>query len=1091
MPVIRKVLLRLFLWSWLISLPISLLGSYVTYRSWQHYQTFSVRYDPSPAITSLSSDVLLEIDSLKRKTSSAIARYMNDDWTQIEPIYLFASQAALSQLNSNLPHSGFEYIKAGVMQHNKLIKAKIRYRGDFIPHWGYEKKSIRVKTAKGQLYQGMRVFNLLAPKFTGQLNNYYAYQLAERLNLIGPKTKLVRVILNNEDKGVHILVEQLKEITLRRHQLMPADIYRGEIHGKDNFTNSGIDHLFQSASVWDKAAINNHYPAQSKKPLEYLLQLIQDQGTPEAQAELSHILDLSAWARFSVFESLTQTQHYDAVHNWRLYYDPWKQKFLPMVWDPVGWIDSWIPKQGAALEINRTLLHNALFKNGNFLRLRQQVQQDFFAGEAKDFLGFVSKTRQTMNHEILSDPVLQPPDTERVYRAMFALEKSIQTVFDGLKTRNLTTDKPVLYQYKNAQLQLHLQDQRAIKSIRLDFNQSLPSPPKALIHYQEQGKAVSKDISSNLQHSAYQLQVNVDLLANLSVNAQQFSFAKNNLQIPFIGNYRIQFDEIPEQLAVLAVQIDYGQGWELAQAISEKDIVTLGTAQMQQRFVTPAYQDSQQTWQLFWNLGDGFNKRNSVSVKGSMNDSGHWVNKGYLPAKILKLRIDLPEQTPLLLTDLIVHVDGKKHIITRSSLTFHSMAVLDQAAVSQGLPDPYFVINMSPLIPPGSQDNTVFIEVSFKVENQLSWQDVLQNNLLPFQCDVFAPFSSKTAHSPLIWSGDVNISGIQTINRPLIIRPGTRVLFAEGASLILKNRLLAIGSKDKPISFIPQNKSQLPWGTVALLGAEANNSILSHCKFSSGSGLKKDLFEYTAMLSIHAVQDVYINHCEFKDNKIVDDMVHAVYSKVRVTNNVFSGAFSDALDIDISEAVIIDNVFINSGNDAIDLMTTQAVVADTILKNNGDKGISVGENSQLYAVNNLLEANAIGIQAKDSSSALLFNQSFINNQTAIHAYKKNWRYGAGGMILAAKSQFIDNKLDLEAKKHSRIILFDNYLQSELPEKRVQAWVVDNTHKNKAQQGHLPAKITQLPVMLDTLNWVPAELLTKRDIRQRGAHLGSD
>ncbi|NYT47315.1 MAG: CotH kinase family protein [Candidatus Methanofishera endochildressiae] len=136
------------------------------------------------------------------------------------------------------------YIKAGLLDNNKLIKAKIRYRGDTIPHWGNEKKSIRVKTSKGQLYQGMRVFNLLAPKFAWQLNNYFSYQLAKRLGLISPKTKLVRVILNNEDRGVHILVEQLREITLRRHHLMPADIYQGEIIGKDKHTDSHISHLF-------------------------------------------------------------------------------------------------------------------------------------------------------------------------------------------------------------------------------------------------------------------------------------------------------------------------------------------------------------------------------------------------------------------------------------------------------------------------------------------------------------------------------------------------------------------------------------------------------------------------------------------------------------------------------------------------------------------------------------------------------------------------------------------------------------------------------------------------------------------------------
>lgn len=1089
---IKKMLLRIFIWSWVLSLPVTLLGGYLSYQSWQHYQTFSIRYNPSPAITFLTTDALIEIGRLRQQFFSAVERYINDDWTQLDTIYLFASQADLSQLNSNLPHSGFHYIKAGLLQDNKLIKAKIRYRGDFIPHWGNEKKSIRVKTGKDHLYQGMRVFNLLAPKFTGQLNNFYAYQLAERLDLIAPKTKLIRVILNNEDRGVHLLVEQLKEMTLRRNRLMPADIYRGEMHGKDNYKDSLIENLFQSASVWDKVAINNHYPSHAKKPLAHFLKLIQDQDNSEAQAELSRTLDLSAWARFSVFETLTQTLHYDNLHNWRLYYDPWQQKISPIIWDPVGWSASWMPKQGAKPEINITSVHNALFKNGDFLRLRQQILRDFFSsGEADKFLGFVSETRQKMRHEIISDPALQPPDTSIVQRSMKALEQSVQRVFSALRTNNLTPKKSVLYQYDHAQLQLHIQDSRAIKRIRLDFSQGLTAPPKTLIHYQEKGKTVSKDISANIHHSSYQLHVDVKLLANLSLHAQQFTFLKNNKKAPFLGHYRIQFTTLPKEISLLAVQIDYGEGWEMAQAVSEQNLTVLGIEQMQQRYATPVYQDSQHTWQVFWNLGNGFKKQNSIELNNSVDNSGHWINKGVLPGKTTMLRIDLPEDTPLHLSNLRLHVNGVKYSVAESSITFHAMAISGQKLVTQALTDPYFVIDMRPYLPQDQAEKDFLINVSFKVENNLSWQEVLQNNLLPFKPDIYAPFASQMAVSPLIWSGDINISDVQTINRPLIIRPGTRILLATGASLIIKNRLLAIGTKAQPIRFLPQEKSQRPWGTIALVGAAANNSILSHCEFIEGSGLKGDLFEYTAMLSIHAAHRVNINHCTFKDNKRVDDMVHAVYSTVRFTDNVFTGAFSDALDIDISEAIIINNTFINSGNDAIDLMTTQAVVVDSLLKNNADKGISVGEDSQLFAVNNRLEGNMIGIQAKDRSSALLFNQSFIDNQTAIHAYKKNWRYGTGGMILTANSHFLGNQLDLEAKKHAHIILFDNYLLSKIPKKRVYAWSVDGKYKQQAQTKDLAKKLKQLPAMRKAMKWVPVRLLNKRDNHRRGANLVTD
>ena len=52
---------------------------------------------------------------------------------------------------------------------------------------------------------------------------------------------------------------------------MPGDIYRGEIVGKDAFTINRVatkKKLFDSTSLWDKVAINNHYDPDSLAPLE-------------------------------------------------------------------------------------------------------------------------------------------------------------------------------------------------------------------------------------------------------------------------------------------------------------------------------------------------------------------------------------------------------------------------------------------------------------------------------------------------------------------------------------------------------------------------------------------------------------------------------------------------------------------------------------------------------------------------------------------------------------------------------------------------------------------------------------------------------
>jgi hypothetical protein len=212
------------------------------------------------------------------------------------------------------------------------------------------------------------------------------------------------------------------------------------------------------------------------------------------------------------------------------------------------------------------------------------------------------------------------------------------------------------------------------------------------------------------------------------------------------------------------------------------------------------------------------------------------------------------------------------------------------------------------------------------------------------------------------------------------------------------------------------------------------------------------------MLSIHDVQAVVIADCLFRDNQVVDDMVHAVYSDIRFDRVGFTNAVADALDLDISKAVIRDSRFDNSHNDALDLMTTEAVVTGSVFSKSGDKGISVGEGSHLFGVDNVLSDNEIGVQSKDRSTVVLFNQSFRNNGTALHTYKKNWQYGTGGTIFVGKSIVSNNEIAARAEKQSKIYLFDSFVEGSVGNKRITLVDIDeNAGREASISGYFPDK----------------------------------
>ena len=233
--------------------------------------------------------------------------------------------------------------------------------------------------------------------------------------------------------------------------------------------------------------------------------------------------------------------------------------------------------------------------------------------------------------------------------------------------------------------------------------------------------------------------------------------------------------------------------------------------------------------------------------------------------------------------------------------------------------------------------------------------------------------------------------------------------------------MTAIGTKERPITFEAKDSAK-PWGAFVLKDSKANGSIFKYSIFKDGSGNKGNLYEYTAMFSVHNVKNLLVENSQFYDSHETDDMVHLVYSDAIFKNTKFVRSLSDALDVDISNVIIDNCEFIESGNDSIDLMTSNAIVKNTTFIKSADKAISIGESSNLLAVGNLVKFSEIGMQSKDTSKAYIYDTSFIGNKKAVDAYHKNWRYSEGGTITLDNTIFKDNLINATVGKKSKVII---------------------------------------------------------------------
>ena len=314
------------------------------------------------------------------------------------------------------------------------------------------------------------------------------------------------------------------------------------------------------------------------------------------------------------------------------------------------------------------------------------------------------------------------------------------------------------------------------------------------------------------------------------------------------------------------------------------------------------------------------------------------------------------------------------------------------------------LISSNGKLPTKIEANNIFLKnkfgVVYKKENEITATKAIDYNNVIFGKDRL----NKNLNTKIL-SGKIIVNKDLTFESPVLIKEGTTFLLEENVNLIFKNKLTAIGMKDKKIRFL--RKSKKPWGTIAIIGKNTSGSKLKHMEIKDGSGSFSDQFTFTSMLSIHNTRDIELENIEFGNNHHYDDTLHVIYSSnIDLKNLFFSNANGDAIDIDMCEKVLIQNSNIyDSNNDGIDLMESDVLIENVNIFNSKDKGISIGEASTAKIFKTKLEKNDIAVAVKDKSETIMKKIYFFENNTQVSAYEKNLQYGTGGKAIIKESIF--------------------------------------------------------------------------------------
>lgn len=408
---IRKIIVTAWRYSWLATVPLAAATLAWLLPVWRDTRQFVVYH---PASMHRSSDIDLNLRQIALSRLAGIKADLlsswQSRWVTVTPalpvIDLHVSSGALAVLDAYLPKSGKENWVAAKVRFpgGDLDNVSVRYRGDSLHHWGLAAKSWLLRTPKTQLIDGSRRWHFVLPRWRSVGNYYVNLHMAEKMGILAPNPKLVSLRVNGRQHGgIHLLFTPEDETFLRQHNRLPGDLYVGDMSTMDDgfAQERPIAGLWELPWLWQKASFDGSFDPDSRLPLEILFQRIY-KGTPEALAE---ILDLPAWARFAAYMQLFDASHMDMGHNWKLYYNPGKLTFEPVVGDGNGLPDEindlteGVP--GLDTSVTTPLLAR-LHQDHEFLRLKNEALVRFFSTKLdkaffKELDGFVAKAAPTLD----------------------------------------------------------------------------------------------------------------------------------------------------------------------------------------------------------------------------------------------------------------------------------------------------------------------------------------------------------------------------------------------------------------------------------------------------------------------------------------------------------------------------------------------------------------------------------------------------------------------------------------------------------------------------------------------------------------------
>lgn len=254
----------------------------------------------------------------------------------IPTYHLSVSNAELGYLDRDAPprEGKGKYARGVLSRGNRILEARLRYRGQKHWNWNYAQKSWKVRL-EDELVRGQQTFSFINPPTPVPFAEQIILDVARDNGLLTPDYFPMRLMLNRAYMGVYWFMGQPDEFLLRRNDRFPGSIYSGNRAGATE--PSGDSSLFHRAKLWKKPSSRLAEAKPDKSDLQLLLDTLWKADPIAFAAWAREHVDLSKFALMDALDVVFGGTQHDWDQDHKLYLDPYRGRWEPVAWDFRGY----------------------------------------------------------------------------------------------------------------------------------------------------------------------------------------------------------------------------------------------------------------------------------------------------------------------------------------------------------------------------------------------------------------------------------------------------------------------------------------------------------------------------------------------------------------------------------------------------------------------------------------------------------------------------------------------------------------------------------------------------------------------------------